>query len=85
MKEPIREAVGFVMVKGWSFNTVRPLDSHSIFFQQKMVCLHKPFLKKQLERKLTQDEIFACYEPEVIDLTKVEIKTELQVGSKRQN
>jgi hypothetical protein len=44
-----------------------------------MTCLRKPFLKKHLQRELTLDERYATYEPEVLDLSKVEIKIELLV------
>ena len=74
LKKPIREAVCFLIAKGWSFIKVRPLDCHSI----QMICLRKPFLKK-LRRELTLDEKYASYEPEVHDLNKVEIKTDLLV------
>ena len=53
------------------------MDIHSIPYKQKMLCVWKPFLKqKGPRRELTIDEEYASYEPDVLDLTKVEIKIE---------
>ena len=71
------------MVKGWSFNKVHAVDTHGIPLRQKMVCLRKPFLKGHLQKEMTIDEMYFSYEPEVLDLTKVEIKVDLLVCTVR--
>lgn len=68
------------MMKGWSLNKARPLDMHSIPMKKKMVCLRKPFLKRTSHKELTAEERYYSYEPEPLDLTKVEIKVDLLVS-----
>ena len=76
----MEEAISYLITKGWNLKKLRPIDFHSIPHKQKMVCVRKPFLKKKLHRVLTLDETYLMYEPEVPDLSKVDLKPELQVG-----
>ncbi len=77
-RKPIEEALGYLTMKGWSFTKICPLDTHTIPFKQKLVCLRKPKLKKEP----TIDQVYYCYEPEVLDLSKIEIKIELLVSKR---
>lgn len=79
MKKPIKEAVSYLIMKGWSFNKLHPLDRQMIPFKQKLFCLRKPASKGHLQRELTVDETYGSYEPEILDLAKVEIKIDLLV------
>ena len=78
-RKPVEEALRYMTMKGWSFTKICPMDTHTIPFKQKLVCLRKPFLKNQ-QRELTTAEMYYIYEPEVLDLSKVEIKIELLVS-----
>lgn len=75
LRKPIAAALGYLMMKGWSFTKISPLDPHTIPFKQKMICLRKP----KLPREPTIEQIYSIYEPEVLDLSKIEIKIELLV------
>ena len=76
LKDPIVEAVKYLLVRGWSLNKLSPLDSHNIPIKAKMVCIRRPFRPK---RKLKPEEEYRFYEPEVMDLSRVDIRSEIRV------
>lgn len=77
--EPAEDAVKYLLARGWSLNKVRPMDTHNIPYKQKMTCLRR--LRKRvgsMSGRRREEE--TSYEPEVLDLSKVDTPIELLVS-----
>ena len=67
----------FVLASGWQLNKVRMADKQSVPAKQKMVCLRRR--KDTAPGTGLPEEVL--YEPEVMDLSKVEVPVYLLVSA----
>ena len=79
MRKPVEEAIKYLRKKGWNFSKVSPMNPSTVPLKQKTLCLRKPRKKKDICRELTLEEEYSTYEPDVHDLSKVELKFDLLV------
>lgn len=63
------QSLKLLLFRGWALNTVPPIDTRSIPRRVKNVCV--------LQKKSSDH---APYQPEVLDLSKLELSTELLVS-----